>query len=467
MSSSFSNLLDAHVERSAAELDTLLRENELEVRRLAAERAAIVSAIEGRGDWSAEHRSMSGYLRATVNGSDPSASKDRRLARLLSDHPVVGEAVLHGLVTVDHALQIARVHGNPRIRHFADTIVPILVDLAEHTSYRDFAEQVTHLIARLDQDGAFADVHDAVAGRRASVVEVGGSVSIRALGGDAVQAARLQAVFDQFVEAEYRRDIDHRRELHGDDASSQPLARTHGQRCFDALVAIFSAAGASPDGRRLPDVVVNVVVDATTVHDTLTHAGIVLPQGERLDLGETGLPLDVANDLFDEFAADPEAFLARRCETPNGSPIHPSVLLRSLLTGHVRRAVIDSRSVVIDYGTKQRLFTGLAREAAMLLARTCVFPGCDLRRDWAQIDHNDEWHEDGPTDQRNANVGCGHHNRIKHRQRWRTRRDARGRCYTVRSDDTIILPVGERPPDLSVDEAIDAARTRLRSLLAA
>jgi hypothetical protein len=434
---------------------------------LTAERAALVGVAEHRGVFAAEHRSMAGYLRATLNCSDAAATRDRKLARLLIEHPAVGEALWAGHISVDHAAQIARVQSNPRVRELLAVVVPVLVDLAEHTSHREFADQVTNLIAHLDQDGAFTDTADAVEGRRASVVEVAGTLVVSAHGGDPVQAARLQAIFDAFADAEYRHDIEARRDLHGDDAELHPLPRTHAQRSFDALVAIFAAAHASPEGRSLPDVVVNALVDDQTIHDTLAHAGIVLPNGNQLELDTDG---DLAEELLDglagELALDPAAFLARRCETPNGSPIHPSVVLRALLTGHVRRVVVDSRGVIIDYGTRQRLFTGLARQAALLLAKTCEFPGCNMPATWSQIDHNHEWMSGGRTDQDNTNIACGHHNRTKHRQRWRTRRNHRGRAYTIRNDGTLILPAGERPPDLTIDETTELAKARLRALIA-
>lgn len=223
--------------------------------------------------------------------------------------------------------------------------------------------------------------------------------------------------------------------------------------------------GDAVSGRRLPEQVVNLLVDDHSVHDALARAGIVLPNGGTLELGDSGLPVDepaLLEGLAGELVDDPEAFLDRRCETPNGSPIHLSVVLRSLLTGHVRRVVIDSRRVVIDDGTKQRLFTGLARQAAMLLARTCEAPGCTVPAAWSQVDHDHEWHEGGRTDQDNSNIDCSHHNLVKHRKRWRTR----GRGYTIRGDGTIVLPVGERPPDLTIDEHTRLAQARLRALVA-
>ena len=464
----FGSLLEDCVALPESSLDERLRANELAVRRLAAERAALVGMIQQRGAFSGEHRSMTAYLRATVNCSTGSASGDRKLARLLTTHPSVGDALHAGHITVDAALQICRVHANTRVRAWLGVVVSVLVELAEHTSHAEFADRVTDLIAQLDQDGSFADTLDSVEGRRATIVEVGGEVVVAAHGGDPIQAAQLQAVFDSFVEGEYRTDVEARRAEHGDDADRFPLPRSGAQRNFDALVAIFAAAAGSPEASGLPEPVVHLVADDQTAHEALVRAGIALPGGDRIELDDDGSVADetaLLTDLTDELAADPDAFLDRRCETQNGSPIHPSVVLRALLTGHVRRVVMDSRGVVIDYGTRQRLFTGLARQAAMIMHRTCEAPGCTLPAAWSQVDHNTEWHQGGRTDQRNRTIGCGHHNRLKHRERWRVRRDRRGRAYTLRPDGSIILPVGERPPDLTDDEMAEHARRRVDALI--
>ena len=463
----FEGLLDECVGLTDAELDERLRANELAGRRLAAERAALVAVIEHRGSFRDEHRTMSGYLRATLNASSAAASQDRKLARLLSDHPLVGEEVLAGHVSVDHARQIERIHANPRIRDVLPVVVEVFVDLAEHTSHREFAAEIDQFIQLVDQDGAFADLASAGEGRSASVCDVGGTVGMSASGGGPVDAAQMVAVFEAFVEGEFRRDVDARRAEFGDDAESHPLPRTSAQRRFDALTAIFAAAAASPDGRALPEPTVHIVIDDQTAHETLAHAGIVLPNGNQIDLDDDGAiadPGELLGGLVDELADHPEAFLDRRCETSTGVKIHPSVVLRSLLTGHVRRVVVDSQGTVIDYGTKQRLFTGAARNAAMLLADVCSHPGCETPARFCQVDHDLEWSDGGRTDQRNARITCGHDNRNKHRKRWRTRRDQRGRPYTVRPDGSIILAVGERPPDLAIDQLNEAIRTRAAAL---
>ncbi|MFZ9041098.1 MAG: HNH endonuclease signature motif containing protein [Ilumatobacteraceae bacterium] len=451
------------------ELDDLLRANELEQRRLTAERAALLTAIEHRHLWAAEHRSMTAYLRATLNCSTATASRERRRAQLLHLHPELGDTVHAGHIAIDQIDEITRIHTNPRIGHLLTSIIDVLTDLAEHTSHHEFRTRITQLIGLLDQDGTLADLDDAVTGRRATVTEVAGTLAVSAHGGDPIQAAQLQAIFDAFVEHEHRTDLATRRTLHGDTADQHPLPRTHQQRSFDALAAIFAAAHTNPAGRTLPTTIVNIVVDATTVHDTLTHAQITLSNRNTLEIDPTGrLDHDptVADRYITDLIRDPEVLRTRTCTTPAGHPIHPSILLRALLTEHVRRVVIDSHRVITDLGTTRRLFTGSARIAAQLLTDTCTFPGCITPTRWTQVDHDTEHHQHGPTDQHNANNACGHHNRLKHRQRWRTAKNRHGRNYTIRPDDTIILPVGERPPDLTTHQLTRLARQRARQLSA-
>ena len=468
----FDDLLDACVGYTDVEVIDALRASELEDRELAARRAALVAVAEQRGLQRAhEHRSGAGFLRAHWNCGDVNISRIRKLARLVDAHPSVGEALMAGHVSVDHTVQIARIQSNPRISHLLVFVLPGLLDDAEHLAYGDFKAVVDEFIAQVDADGAFADLASSIEGRDAHVSDVAGSLVVDMSGGDPITTAQFIAVFESFVEGEYRRDLVARREQHGDDAGQYPLARTAAQRRFDALVTMAAAAAASPEGRALPEPTVHLVIDDASAHETLVHAGVLLPNGQMLDDD----PIDATDDTLDrtmqglaeELLTDPDAYRNRRCRTSSGAAIHPMIALRALLTGHVRRVVVDSRGVVIDYGTKQRLFTGHARDAALLLATTCVHPGCRLPARMCEVDHVTPWPAGGPTNQSNANIECGPHNLFKHRAGWSTRRDDRGRTYNIAPDGTIVLPVGERPPDLTHDDAVHLARQRLQQHLAA
>ena len=97
----------------------------------------------------------------------------------------------------------------------------------------------------------------------------------------------------------------------------------------------------------MPEPTVGLVIDHRTAHEALANAGIVLPNGNQVELEDDGCIAD-ENELLTELVAElvdlPDAFLERRCETPTGAAVHPSVVLRALLTGHVRRVVVDSQS---------------------------------------------------------------------------------------------------------------------------
>jgi hypothetical protein len=300
-----------------------------------------------------------------------------------------------------------------------------------------------------DLDGAHDALDESIRNRRAHVVNLNGSLCLDGGGGDPLVNVELEAIFRYFCELEYDADLAARRAEHGDHADAHPLPRTAAQRSYDAFVAILRGALANHHaGRAAPAVepIVNILTDHHTWGGVLADAGLA-PQttlaGEAVD-PFTGVasPADLLADLL----ADPDGFAARRCETTTGQILHPHTVLRAALAGHIRRAVLGAAGVPIDLGRKVRVFTGPAREAALLLATQCDHLGCSRVAELCQIDHSTEWHEGGPTDQDNAGVECGGHNRDKHRRRWRTKRDIHGRTHTIRADGTIMLPVGTRPP---------------------
>lgn len=49
-------------------------------------------------------------------------------------------------------------------------------------------------------------------------------------------------------------------------------------------------------------------------------------------------------------------------------------------------------------------------------------------------------------------IRCGHHNVLKTKRRWSTKRDVRGRQHTIRADRTVIIPVGARQPTFPDDD---------------
>ncbi len=444
-----------------------LRRIELAARELEARRAAVIAVARVRRVYRRDgHHAVRNWVRANCNSSKGETTKQVRLAALVDALPVVGDALLAGRIGVAQAHELAAVYANPRVQEFVGGVIAVLLDHAEQLPFDDFLLCVRRWVMLADLDGSYRDVVRNAEQRSATVTAIGSAVDVRAGGGDPITAERMVQIFDRFVEAEFRADVDARRAEHGDDAAGRPLPRTAAQRRFDALAAIFDAAVVVPAGGVAPEPVVNITCDAATVDEAFTRAGFLLPNGNRIDLDD--LEFDHLSRIIDELTADPARLLDRRCETESGIPIHPVLMVQAALTGYVRRQVIDSRSVVIDQGATVRLFRGAARIAARAAARHCGHIGCDVPARFADVDHMDEWvAHGGRTDQRNADPRCGSHDRFKHRARWRSRRAGNGRVYNIRPDGTIVLPVGERPPDLTAAEVDDLIRQRVAELTGA
>jgi hypothetical protein len=470
----FAEMLAEYVGWTPAALHAELERLELAARELDARRLAARAAAESRQTPALDgHKSMRSYLRATCNQPSQIALVEVRRARICHDFPQVGEALMSGRIGVGQIDELVRIQRNPRAdRYLDDAAVDRLVDHAEHLPVRSFTAVADRWLMWADPDGAWRDRTESVDNRTAHVVATDGEVSIGASGGDALTAEAVRNIFAHFVELEFRKDCEARRSEHGDRADEHPLPRSGAQRRFDALVAIFRRAHVSAADGKLPDPVVNIVCDQRTLHDLLGRAGIVLADGQLLDVDSlTNAQIDA---VLAEFVNDPAAMLTRRCETASGQQIPPQLLIRALLTAQVRRVVLDTNSTIIDLGERRRLFTGNARIAATLLEQSCQHPGCEIPADRCEIDHNQSHADGGRTDQANAGPRCGPHNRYKYTHGVRTRRADNGRTYTIRADGTLILFAGERPPPFTRAEQVDdeqqvraeieAARRRLKRL---
>lgn len=477
----FEVVVSGLVDLTDSELNERIGELELARRATEAELAAAIAVADARQLNQADaHRSMKGYLKATCNWSNHEVARWRSAAAAVNAHPAIGDAWLRGHIGSPQVAVFAKTHGNRRVRDALPAFVPILVANAEEMCFADFTATVEHFVAQADVDGAHDQRDDAVEHRHATATSVGESLDLRCAGGTGVITSEVIDIFTKFCDLEFRKDVEARRELHGSDADQHPLARTASQRSYDSMIEIFRAANdaeAAGVTGKAAQVVVNVVIDANTFARMLAAAGLAPTSIDGLPVDPfTGLP--ATNTLLDDLMAGPGDLNSLRCETDDGVPVHPHDVLRAALAGHVRRVVLDADGHVIDHGRKQRLFEGAAREAAQLLLRHCEHPGCDLPADWCEVDHNTEWTQGGTTDQANAGVLCGSHNRAKHRLKLRRRRATNGVNYTIRTDGTIILPVGARVPKFGPhdpdgpedpDETrrmSDLARERLRALCA-
>lgn len=458
----FDELLAELSEGPEAVLDGELRRLEVLAREVEARRLAVLAIAELRQVPATDgHRSTQAYVRATLN--QPAAAAIVRRARLVGEFPVLGEALLAGRIGVAQVDQIVRAWNNPRAKQFfTPDAAAQFCEWAEHLPYRDLTICIDRWLLHADPDGTWKEQQETIDNRTAHVSTLGEGVEIAASGGDPLTVESMRNIFKHFVELEFRADVAARREMYGDRADAYPLPRSAAQRRFDALKTIFERAYTSTGDGRMPDPVVNILFDQKSLTEFLANTGITMPAGDAFDPEE--LDRDQIARLLDELTDDPDSLFNRRIETVSGQTIHPKLLLQALLTGWVRRVVLDARGVPIEMSEKVRLFRGSSRTAATLLHRTCAHPGCLIPADQCQVDHNRSHSEGGRTVQANAQPECGVHNRFKYANGWRIRRADSGRLYNIRGDGTVVLFAGERPPDFTDAEERERLQRRIAGL---
>jgi hypothetical protein len=107
----------------------------------------------------------------------------------------------------------------------------------------------------------------------------------------------------------------------------------------------------------------------------------------------------------------PVGGVERLCELDDGTVISPTRMIEQALAGHVRRLVFASPGVILDYGRKQRLFTGALREAVCARDRICDHEGCEIPARRCEIDHIHDWNHGGHTSHHNGKARCTFHHR--------------------------------------------------------
>lgn len=375
---------------SPGALERTLVSGEQARRCLEAALLAIMDVAERRGIYAHDgHTSVQAWVRTLTNISPVEAAARARTMRACRDLELVRSRLAAGELGVEQVRVLARLHANPRCRDQLPDSEEVLVEQAIKLRFEALVTVARRWQQLADADGAHADHERRHARRHVHVVQVGDGFRLAGEVG-AVQGSAMKQILDAFAQTEFHADWDAARAQWGDEVTKDRLARTDAQRRADALHAIFLAAASTPPGSQVPGPVLNVVMD----HEWFEHE-LARRAGARTT------PLD------------PSTVTSRRCQTTTGVPVDPSDALAAALVGHVRRVVVDSAGVVIDFGRKRRLFTGAARDAVLLADTHCTWGCCAVLAEHSQIDHSLDWVRDGATNPRNGGPRCGHHNRFK------------------------------------------------------
>ena len=97
-----------------------------------------------------------------------------------------------------------------------------------------------------------------------------------------------------------------------------------------------------------------------------------------------------------------------------GQRISSSEARRLACTAGLLPTVLGGRSLPLDLGRTQRLFTEAQRVALSTRHTTCAADDCQRPFAWCEIHHRQPWSHGGPTDLANAVPLCGYHHRRAH-----------------------------------------------------
>ena len=97
-----------------------------------------------------------------------------------------------------------------------------------------------------------------------------------------------------------------------------------------------------------------------------------------------------------------------------GERISSGQARRLACTAGLLPAVLDGRSLPLDLGVTQRLFSQTQRLALSTRHTHCAAQDCQRPFAWCEIHHRQPWSRGGPTDLSNAVPLCGHHHRRAH-----------------------------------------------------
>ena len=420
----FDSDVDFDADAAAADIARLERE----ARRLDAQRIALLDRIDSSGVYLTDaHFSARLMMRLHAHLSGPEASQRDRVMKCLRDLPAIAECYADGLVGTDQVRRIAAVWANPRVREYLPVCEDEFLLAAREMEFPDFDIFCMEWTSRVDQDGV-ADKANRRWRRRKidSVQDFNGFWDLRGRM-MSVDGAQFAEVLDRLVGTLRLADIEWTQAEFGDEWRAH-LPRTAPQLRYDAFMELVRrGAAVGPDGQPL-DTCTDLVIDEATYEHHATRL-----------VGATPPPIEPTERN-------------RFSRTIDGRYVNPAEIVANSFVDHVRRVVVDSAGVVIDLGRRSRLFTGNARDAALLSEVACYWKGCWIPASKCQIDHLVPWKRQGRTNPGNGAPGCGQHNRIKE-QGFHAWRLPTGEWRLTRPDGTPVPdhlthwpdPTGRRP----------------------
>ena len=100
--------------------------------------------------------------------------------------------------------------------------------------------------------------------------------------------------------------------------------------------------------------------------------------------------------------------------TSSGILLSPGEARTALCTAGILPVVLNGKSLPLDLGRTQRLFSKAQVRALRAAYRGCSYPGCSMPAQRCEADHLDPWEKGGRTDIKSAVLNCLIHHTARH-----------------------------------------------------
>ncbi|MFJ2469519.1 DUF222 domain-containing protein [Glutamicibacter sp. NPDC087583] len=100
--------------------------------------------------------------------------------------------------------------------------------------------------------------------------------------------------------------------------------------------------------------------------------------------------------------------------TSSGILLSPGEARTALCNAGILPVVLNGKSLPLDLGRTQRLFTKAQVRALSAAYRGCSYPGCSMPAQRCEADHLDPWEKGGRTDIKSAVLNCLIHHTARH-----------------------------------------------------
>ncbi|MGP9728753.1 HNH endonuclease signature motif containing protein [Glutamicibacter sp. 363] len=100
--------------------------------------------------------------------------------------------------------------------------------------------------------------------------------------------------------------------------------------------------------------------------------------------------------------------------TSSGIELSAGETRAALCNAGVYPLVLNGKSLPLDLGRTQRLFSKAQGRAIRAAYRGCAYPGCSMPAERCELDHLDAWEKGGATDVESSELGCSVHHIERH-----------------------------------------------------